>query len=55
MKTLDADLNKNNYDWKERCDGLSAELKVLEVQINSQMINLKDSFRDGDTNLDARI
>ena len=28
---LDADLNKNVYDWRERCDGITSELKVLEL------------------------
>lgn len=32
---LDNDLNKTSYDWRERADGLSAEIKVLEVQFNS--------------------
>lgn len=55
IKIMDSDLNKCQYDWKERCDGLAAELKVMEVQMSSQMAGLKDMFQDGDTNLDARI
>ena len=31
IKKLDADLNKNVYDWRERCDGITSELKVLEL------------------------
>lgn len=52
---LDNDLNKTSYDWRERADGLSAEIKVLEVQFNSQLANVKDMLQDGDSNLDARI
>jgi len=52
---LNNQIGKGTTDWKERCDVLASELKLMENAIQAQLADVKDQIQDGDANLDERI
>ena len=54
IKELNSQIGKGANDWRDRCDQVSADTKLLENAIQSQIADLKDQILDGDRSQEER-
>ena len=52
IKELNSQIGKGANDWRDRCDQLSAETKLVENALQAQVLDLKDAMQDNERNMD---
>ena len=55
IKQVNSSMLKTENDWKDRCDVIQAESKMLESALQAQISDVKERILDGDSNADERI